>query len=203
MFASRSAGFLPFLLAALLAFPGASRATPVSLQLTIDESTVGRAVFSGTLDHTTFSHSNLFWEWENYSVTGTNWTVYFALFWDIRDPHYFFDSVLAQHLTAPHVGEAAPGLLLSDPIGYDISRSTGTVPEWTVSLIHPGSIRDYDAVTFHIDDLNGSLPGVLVGNQISARAELRHFVPEPATQALVGLGLASFFAVARGRKRRP
>lgn len=127
--------------------------------------------------------------------------MYFALFWDIRDPHYFFDSVLAQHLTAPHVGEALPGLLLSDAIDYDISRSLGTVPEWSVSLIHPGSIRDYDAVTFHIDDLNGSQPGVLVGNRISARVELRHLVPEPATPALVGSSLAAFWSVARGRKR--
>jgi len=101
-----------FLLCMTMIFGLASSvcAGPITLSLTIDEPTIGRAVLSGSLGETkfdvlTFDHIQ--------SVTGTNWFVETrVLTSDEIGFNGFSLFVKARHLHDPHSGEAAQGLLL-------------------------------------------------------------------------------------------
>ena len=168
------------------------RAEPISLELTIDELTRGRAVLSGSLDDTPgpiFSGT----------VVGSHWQL-LAVF-----SNFGLISV-AQHISdpAPHPGEATPGAML--PVFQTNLDGTGNGPmvgpqTASFSILHPGSTSDFDVLTSSIEDLNGGAPGFLgAGNRISATFDMVH-TPEPATLLLLGSGMVVAARMARKRRR--
>ena len=208
-----AAGFGGVLFAAmLLAAPPQAHAVLVTLQLTIDELTKGRAVLSGDLDDTAFALGPGFFE-ASPEVTGTNWFVKARLFKDPTAQEGVFQyglSVLARHISnpAPHAGEATPGLLLGGPLKIFHHNLNGlSFPLTTLdpepqdnshTLIHPGAEDHFDVLASHVDDLNGATRGFLTAdNQISARFDLAH-TPEPSSFFLLGSGLLGL----AGRRRR-
>jgi len=185
-----------------------SQASPLTLELTIDRLTEGRAVLSGDLDEIDFPRD--LWAKE---VIGAHWRVSASL---VRFSagagagFYYQLHVEGQHIKEPpHEGEAKDGLTLCefcilDNIGGLDPKVWGEVGPQVVrdALTHPGSIhKDKDTLIATIEDLNGEVAGFLTaGRQMSATIELEHTAaPEPATLFLFGSGLAG---VAAFRKRR-
>jgi hypothetical protein len=181
---------LPIAILALLVPASLVRAEPISLQLTIDQLTQGRAVLSGSLDDTpggTFIGSVVGTHWRLTTLFGT-----FGLF------------SIAQHISspAPHPGETTPGALLS----LFQTNLSGALPgpvgpqSATFSFLHPGSSH-FDVLTSRIADLNGAARGYLgAGNRISSGFEMVH-TPEPATLLLLSSGMFLVARMARKRQR--
>lgn len=168
-----------------------SYAIPINLQLTIDEPTRGLAVLSGVMDQNLFPRENNAWKWQNFEVTGEYWWVNFAMFWDKEHEYYFVESILAQHLDAPHPGEVDPGLIWQlTGAGSHFNDGDAWFNSIPAAQIHPGSMDHYDLLSFHVDDLNGSGSGFMDSfNQFSATITLTHRVPEPPVLLLLLPGL--------------
>jgi len=177
---------------ALLLPVSLARAEPISLQLTIDQLTRGRAVLSGSLDDTPGGF--FFGE-----VVGSHWRLQtlvgvFGLF------------SVAQHISspAPHPGETTPGAPLVTQQFNIAGLFPGSVGPQTASFafLHPGSRSHFDMLTSSIADLNGAAAGFLgAGNSISSSFDMVH-TPEPATLLLLGSGMVVVARMARKRRRQ-
>jgi len=179
-------------------------AIPVTLQLTKDELSSGRAVLSGDVTDTyaLLPPNTIF---ATFTEIGTHWHVTASIL-KILNPQiglFYKLQVDGRHISnpPPHPGEATPGLLLETEHFNLSGVPNGAVDpqDITDQLIHPGSESHYDAMTTHLDDLRPNHPSFLTlfNNQISARIDLVH-TPEPATVVLLSAG---FLGMAGLRKR--
>ena len=192
---------LSFLMVLLRSSP--AQAIPLSLALTIDDKTKGRAVLSGVVAESFAAFPPNTPETFDIPKTGTNWYVEATIF------RYLFDNprgkgidynvaVRARHITdpAPHTGETSPGLFLGGGLEVHHGSVAGNFPFGDLGpqdrkhqLIHPGSVDHYDVLSSHLDDLNDDKRGFLTADgQISDRIDLAH-TPEPLSAVLFGSGL--------------
>ena len=197
-------GTAGLLLTTLLVVPSRVDAV-MTLQLTIDELTQGRAVLSGNIGDVVFGGP--FGNQADFFQLGTNWKVeaFLLKFTQQLNTGTFTTynvQVKAQHISnpAPHPGEATPGLLLGGGTAVLQRNLAGVVPnvfgdpgpqDVSQTLIHPGSENHYDVLASHVDDLNGDAAGFLTDdNQLSVRIDLSHGpIPEPSSLFLFGSGL--------------
>ena len=187
----------------ITAIPPRAQAVPLTLQLTIDELTQGRAVFSGNVEETFADPLTVL---AGFNVKGANWAVRVEL----SPPTSLSLKVQARHISdpAPHPGEVTPGLLLGgggevfqdnlrglDPTVYGASGPQDS----SQRLIHPGSEDHFDILLSHLDDLNGDAAGFLTKDgQLSVRIDLSHTtVPELSSCWLLGLGLLGIASARR------
>ena len=184
-------------------------AIPVSLVLTIDDPTHGRAVLSGSVEDT-FKNFPAGPTNVDFSKKGTNWLVEATIFRVVFHPStgdvYDYDlAVKGQHLIKLHTGEVAPGLYIGGGLEvYHSAMSGEGIPglqDDVEKLIHPGSVDHYDTLSSHLDDLNGGQRGYLTRDlQIADRIDLNH-TPEPASSALLGTGLLGLMGFRRKVKK--
>lgn len=207
----------------------ASHATPVHLEISVDQPLLMKGTVSGSLSELDWGDgivggyanyllgSNFYWR--DFAVTlgpqGSNWTVWATLersdtltgvvFETITGTQYVL-VVKGHHNVAPHSPETAPALDLKtwkSGLSLQAGHFYDSGDDRLVhSFPHPGNPQHADVLTLAVLDLGPNLDGYLSGDgQLSASFMFTHPgpVPEPATLAL---GLAGLAVCAHRLKRQ-
>lgn len=198
--------------------PVASHATPVHLEISVDEPLLMKGTVSGSMSELDWGEGTVggyadyllggSFYWRDFAVTlgprGTNWTVWATLersdtlkgvlFETITGTQYVL-VVKGHHNVAPHSPETAPALDLKtwkSGLSLQAGHFYDSGDDRLVhSLPHPGNPQHADVLTLAVLDLGPNLDGYLSGDgQLSASFVFTHPVPEPATWALGIAGLA-------------
>ena len=174
------------LAAAMMVYAASASASLILPNVLFDDPTL----FQGTVDVTSFSV-------ESYTFTSANWLV------SVREDFIGSEvlpngcEVRAQHLAAITAGELAPNPIVMSIIFFANSFTPGGPPRGTfsTSVLHAPDALDF---------LRVSYDPLVAGQSSRISIEAAHEavpVPEPATTALVGIGLAAIGA-RRWRERR-